>query len=197
MVPTLWKFFFFEKIIILNLFYLRMFRAPRCCRNSCLRVCGVVPWLGIVRNIILLHTYFLNISLTNNFSLHTTPLHTWPVLKNVLFIRGNLWVRTAGRLINGCWALRLQVWHPCFFALAVLNPFEYLVWGQEPGSLTHTHHIQLPEERLFTRLEQVAKQDNALFMARLFTDKPLHYYTSTLRIYNPSGICLWGFSILL
>jgi hypothetical protein len=115
-------------VVIFNLFYLHFcFRPYVFAGNSSLRVCGVVPWLGIVRNIILPHThtsYFLNTLLTNNFSLHTTPLHTWPVLKNFLVIRGNWQDRTAGCLTIGCWVVRLQVWHPWL----VLKTSLVLIW---------------------------------------------------------------------
>jgi hypothetical protein len=71
------------------------------------------------------HTsYFLNTSPTNNFSLHTTPLHTWPVLKNFVFIRGTWQDWTAGHLTTGCWAVWLQVWHPWL----VLKTSLILIW---------------------------------------------------------------------
>jgi hypothetical protein len=80
---------------------------------SSFRVCGVLLWLGSGRKIILLHTHVHTKQyFTNNFSLHTTPLHTWPTLKNFLFIRDIWWYLTAGRLITGCWVVWFQVWHP-------------------------------------------------------------------------------------
>jgi hypothetical protein len=99
----------FKNFIIFYLFYLHFcFRLHVFAGNSCLRVCGVVPWLDIVRNIILLHTHHTS-SLINNLSLHTTSLHTWPILKNFLFIRGNWWDQTTGHLTTECWAVWLQV----------------------------------------------------------------------------------------
>jgi len=65
-----------KKIIIFNLFYLCFCFGPQVCiGNSSFGVCGVVPWHGGVRNIILLRTqththththtsYFFNTSLT-------------------------------------------------------------------------------------------------------------------------------------
>jgi hypothetical protein len=119
----------FKNCLISNLFYLRFcFRPHVFAGNSSLRVCGVVPWLGIVRNIILLHTHIiLPQHLTNKqlfSSHHTTPLHTWPILKNFLFIRGNWRDRTAGCLTTGCWAVWLQVWHPWL----VLKTSLVLIW---------------------------------------------------------------------
>jgi hypothetical protein len=107
---------------------------------SSFRVCGVVPWLGSGRNITLLHTHahthiILPKHFTYNFSLHTTPLHTWPTLKNFLFIWGIWWYWTAGRFITGCWAVWFQVWYPwlvlktplipiyCWMALLLHSPY--------------------------------------------------------------------------
>jgi hypothetical protein len=54
--------------IIFNLFYVLFCFGPQVCiGNSSFRICGVVPWLGSVRSIILLHahtSYFFNASLT-------------------------------------------------------------------------------------------------------------------------------------
>jgi hypothetical protein len=48
----------FKNFIFFNLFYVRLCFGPHVVAgNSYLRVCGVVPWFGIVRNIILLHTH--------------------------------------------------------------------------------------------------------------------------------------------
>jgi hypothetical protein len=48
----------FKNIIIFNLFYLHFHFGPHVFAGySCLRVCGVVPWPGIVKNIILPHTH--------------------------------------------------------------------------------------------------------------------------------------------
>jgi hypothetical protein len=81
------------------------------------------------------HTsYFLNTPLTNNFSLHTTPLHTWLILKNFLFIKGN-WYQIVGRLTTGCWAVRLQVWHPWL----VLKTSLVLIWYRWMPLLFHCH----------------------------------------------------------
>jgi hypothetical protein len=66
----------FKNFIIFTLFYLRFCFGPHVfAGNSSLRVCGVVPWLGIVRNIILLHTHIIPPQhLTNKqlFSSHHT-----------------------------------------------------------------------------------------------------------------------------
>jgi hypothetical protein len=43
-----------------------------CIGSSCYRSCGVVPWHGSVRNIILQHSITLPPHFTTNFSLHTT-----------------------------------------------------------------------------------------------------------------------------
>jgi hypothetical protein len=68
-----------KNVIILNLFYLDFYFGPHIfAGNSSLRVCGVVAWLGIVRNIILLHTHIiLPQHLTNKqlFSSHHTTSH--------------------------------------------------------------------------------------------------------------------------
>jgi hypothetical protein len=176
---------------------------------SSFRVCGVVPWLGSDREIILLHTYscthiILPQNFTNSFYLHTTPFHIWPTLKIFVFIRGIWRYQTAGCLITGCWVVRFQVWHPWFiletlsfsyiagwpwfFALAVPNQFRYPVWRQEPGSLMHNICRLLTEEQLFS-------------LAYYYTVGTSFYRPVSvlllikLCIYNPSGICLWGFSI--
>jgi hypothetical protein len=73
-----------------NLFYLRFSFAPHIFVGiSNFWVCGVVLWLGSGRKIILLHTHththththararaHTHQHFTNNFSVHTTPLHT-------------------------------------------------------------------------------------------------------------------------
>jgi len=48
----------FKNFIIFNLFYLLFCFGPQVCiGNFSFRICRVVPWLGSVRNIILLHTH--------------------------------------------------------------------------------------------------------------------------------------------
>jgi len=48
----------FKKIIIFSVFYLLFCFGPQVyIGNSSFGICGVVPWLGSVRNIILLHTH--------------------------------------------------------------------------------------------------------------------------------------------
>ena len=37
-----------------------------------------------------------------------------------------------------------------FFTLAIPYQFKYLVWGQEPSSLTHRHRRLLTEKRIFS-----------------------------------------------
>jgi hypothetical protein len=53
---------------------------------------------------------------------------------------------------------------PLFFAFAVPNRFKYPVWGQEPGSLMHTHRRLLTEEQLFSLAYYytVGKRGNAV-----------------------------------
>jgi hypothetical protein len=115
-----------------------------------------------------LHSFLSPRSMVTNFAVHTTPLHTWPTLKNFLFIRGIWRYLTAVRLITGCWVgwsgFRCDTpgssWKPllssyiagwsCFFTLAVPKQFMYPVWGQEPNSLMHTNHRLLSEEGLFS-----------------------------------------------
>jgi hypothetical protein len=148
--------------------------------------------LGLVLSETSYYTRIILQHLTNKqifFSHHTTshltrseklPLHQRQ------FVRSNYWTLDHWMLGGPVAGVT-----PCFFALTVPNQFKYLVWGQEPGSFTHTHHILLPEDRLFTRLEQVAMPYHfSCFMDRLFTDQSLHFYTSTLHICNQSGICL-------
>ena len=82
------------------------------------------------------------------------PLLTLPTLKT---IRGTCRERTAGCMTTGCWAVRLQVWHPwlvletslvlrraitcrCVLTFTVPNQFRNPVWGQEPRSLGTTTH---------------------------------------------------------
>jgi len=66
----------FKNFIIFNLFYLLFCFGPQVCiGNPTFRICEVVPCLGSVRNIILLHTHIhiiLPQYFTDNFSLHTT-----------------------------------------------------------------------------------------------------------------------------
>jgi hypothetical protein len=89
----------FQLILLTFLFW-----TPRCCRkfllNSLWSFASV--WYCQKQHLTTHTSYFLNTSLTNNFSLHITPLHTWPVLKNFLFIRDNVWDQTAGCLITEC-----------------------------------------------------------------------------------------------
>ena len=65
--------------IILNLFYLRFCFGPDVCTgNFSVKICGVMPLPGSVRNIILLHTHTIpSQNFTNNIFLHTNrSLHT-------------------------------------------------------------------------------------------------------------------------
>jgi hypothetical protein len=154
----------FKKILIFSLCYLLFCFGPHVfAGNSSLRVCGVVPWFGMVSYYTHTHTsYFLNSSLTNNFS-----LHTWPILKNFLWLEAideiellDAWPLDVGQ--SGCrcdtpgssWKPPSSSYDitgcPSFFTLTVLNQLKYLVWGQEPGSLMHTHRRLLTEEPLFS-----------------------------------------------
>jgi hypothetical protein len=68
-----------KNFIIFNLFYLRFCLGPHVfAGNSSLKACGcALAWYCQTYLTTHTHTpYFLNTSLTNNFSLHTTPLHT-------------------------------------------------------------------------------------------------------------------------
>jgi hypothetical protein len=72
---------------------------------------------------------------------------------------------------------------PCSFALAVPNQFKYPVWGQEPGSLTHTHRRLLTEEHysvrlIITQLKQVVMQCNVIISVVLW----LNYLQTSLFI---------------
>jgi len=60
--------------IILNIFYLRFCYGPDVrTGNFSVKICGVMPLRGSIRNIILLHTQtILSQNFTNNFFLHTT-----------------------------------------------------------------------------------------------------------------------------
>jgi len=71
--------------MIFNLFYLCFCFGPDVCAgNFIFKICGVMPWCGSVRNIILLrarmhaharaytHTLSLSQNFTNNFFLHIT-----------------------------------------------------------------------------------------------------------------------------
>jgi hypothetical protein len=55
--------------------------------------------------------------------------HPWLVLKTSLFL--------------------IYRWMTLPFRSSFPNHFRYPVWGQEPGSLTHTNRRLLTEERLF------------------------------------------------
>jgi hypothetical protein len=155
-----------------NLFYLRLSFAPHIFVGiSSFRVCGVVLWLGSGRKINLLHTHTPHARthqhFTNNFSVHTTPLHTWPTLKKLPLHKRHL-------TISNCWTLDNRIigrsgfrcdtpdssWKPllssyvaewaCFFALAVPNQFRYPARGQDLVSLMHANRRLLTEERLFS-----------------------------------------------
>jgi hypothetical protein len=103
------------KNIIFSLFYLRSCFGPQVCiGNYSSRICGVVPWRGSIRKVILLHTsYCLNTSLTNylfaplafhirHFSCFAVTNRDWPtivvycsslptciIVSNISFTRGN------------------------------------------------------------------------------------------------------------
>jgi hypothetical protein len=66
--------------IIFHSFYLHFRFGPDVCKgNFSFKICGVVPWHGGVRNIILFHKhtlYFLNTSLTT-FLLTQPSIHMW------------------------------------------------------------------------------------------------------------------------
>jgi hypothetical protein len=68
-----------KNFIIFNLFYLPFCFGPHVfAGNSSLRVCGVVSWFGIVRNIILLHTHIIlpqHLIYKQLFSSHRTTSH--------------------------------------------------------------------------------------------------------------------------
>jgi hypothetical protein len=138
-----------------------------------LRVCGVVPWLDIVRNIILLHTHTHTHHTSSTPHQQTTYLFTphhftpdpfWKTSSSSEAIdkikRLDAWPLDVGR--SGCrcdtpgssWKPPSSSYDiagcPCFFAVAFPNQFKYLVWGQEPGCLTHAHRRLLTEERLFS-----------------------------------------------
>ena len=63
-----------KSYIILNLFYLLFCFGPDVrTGNFSVKICGVVPWRGSVRNIILLHIHtILSLNFTNNIFLRTT-----------------------------------------------------------------------------------------------------------------------------
>jgi hypothetical protein len=56
--------------------------------------------------------------------------HPWLVLKTFLVL--------------------IYLWMALLFRSSFPNHFRYPVWGQEPGSLTHTNRRPLTEERLFS-----------------------------------------------
>jgi hypothetical protein len=86
-------------------------------------------------------------------------LSTWPTLNSFLFLRGTSRTWAAGHLSNGCWAVRLQVWHPwlvlktflifwaavtwgaSFITLIVPNQFRYLSLGQHLPTLRGRTHF--------------------------------------------------------
>jgi len=142
--------------------------------------------------------------------------------ENVLFIRA-IWRKwAAGRVISGCWSVRLQVWHPWlvfktslllratvirssyFVTLAFPNQFRYSVYGQEPGSLRHTHHsvycgtnIQSGLLRIWNRRYVVNRYIFQLYTAGRFRVSSLYFYISDFSWNcNPSGIYKRGISIL-
>jgi hypothetical protein len=194
-----------KNFILFNLLYLHFcFRPHIFAGNSSLKACGVVPLLGIVRDITLLHThthtsYFFNTSLTNNFS-----LHTWPILKNFLFIRGTWRDQTAGRLTTGCWAVRSRYdtpgssWKPpspsyniarcpCFFDLAVPYQLDNGFGDRNPALLrTHIADCSLRNDYsvrliiIITHLEQVVMQCNDHIISVILW---LHYLQTSLFLY--------------
>jgi hypothetical protein len=133
------------------------------------------------------------------------PLLTWPTLKT---IRGTFWDRTAGCLTTGCWAVRLQVWHPWLvletslilrhaitwgrfvFTFTVPNQFWNLVWGQEPMFLWSSTHDCWQTN---IQSSQEVKQWNAIFsciIAVLITDQSVYF-----RISNSDEIIIqWSFA---
>ena len=144
-----------------------------------------------------------------------------PLWKNVLFIRGTWWRRTAGRLSTECWEVRLQVRHPwlvfktplvlrndvargsCFVTFAVPKPVQISGLGTEPGFPSWCIHDRLLTDkrifsRLITHLEQVVTQLNANIISAVlwldfFTDQfHVYFYIHNLHWkYNPK----WSFSI--
>jgi len=63
-----------KNFIIFNLFYLHFCFGPQVCiENSSLRICGVVPWHGSVRNI-LIHKHTLYFHHTSLKTFLFTPL---------------------------------------------------------------------------------------------------------------------------
>ena len=92
-------------------------------------------------------------------------LLTWSTLNNFLFLRGTSRTWAAGNLTTGCWAVRLQKWHPSlvfetslivraayargarFVTIAVPNQFSYHtlgqllpIRGQTHATLSYTHN---------------------------------------------------------
>jgi hypothetical protein len=205
----------FKNFIIFNLYFTFCFGPHVFAGNASLRVFGVVPWLCIIRKIILHppppHTHTHTHTHTQNHT-SSTPhkqlfashyLHTWPILKNLLFIRGTWRDWTAGRLTIGSWAVQLHVWHPWLALktslilisldapafLLLLSQTSSNVWfgGRNPAVLRaliadcllrNDYSVRL----IITQLEQVVMQCNVIsyqfYGSTIYA--PVYYFLSTL-----------------
>jgi hypothetical protein len=56
-------------------------------------------------------------------------LSTWPTLNSFLFLRGTSRTWAAGNFSSGCWAVRLQVWHPWLVFKTSLIFWAAVTWG--------------------------------------------------------------------
>ena len=141
-------------------------------------------WLGLVLSETLsYYTYIiLPQHLTNKhlFPSHHTTSHLTRSEKLPLyqrqFVRPNCRTRD-----HWCWTVRLQVWHPCFFAL-LSQTISNIRFG-------HTDRLLLTKER-FTRFEQVVIQCRAISF-QLFHGPTV--YTSILRFERNLLVRLLGF----
>jgi hypothetical protein len=140
------------------------------------------------------HTsYFLNTSLTNNFSLHTTPLHTWPFWK------------TSSSSEAICEIELLDAWPLDVRPSGCMcdTPASLFSWSQTCSNIRFGDRnrallctliayclLRNDYSHGWNKWYCSAMPDHfSCFMARLFTEQSLYFYTSTFHIYNLSGIC--------
>jgi hypothetical protein len=95
---------------------------------------------------------------------------------------------------------------PCFCTLAVPNEFRYVVWGQEPSSLTHSCHRLLTKKQIFSPAHYftIGTSGNAvkfhilsavLWLNYLQTSLFISMYQTQMKLEPPSGVYQQGISI--